>query len=93
MPKSCAARAIFVAAEELVREAIALAGTTDAFNRRARACRDLGEVLKLADRASEAAVALERAIEFYEQKGNLVGAAQVRSLEADPALSRRHKAR
>jgi hypothetical protein len=38
---------------------------------------DLAEVLLLADRAEEAAVTLEQALERYKRKGNLVSAQRV----------------
>ena len=73
-------------AERLGREAVRLSETTDGLNRRAKVHRDLGVVLKLADRADEASVALERAGDLYEQKGNVAGAAEVRALLDDHAL-------
>jgi tetratricopeptide (TPR) repeat protein len=80
-----ARRGEFEIAEELAREAVALAESTDDLNRRAKAQRDLGEVLRLAGDDNGAASAFARAIELFEQKGNLVGAARVRLLEEELA--------
>jgi hypothetical protein len=41
---------------------------------------DLGEVLELLGQGEEAHAARERALEMFEQKGDLVSAAQTRSL-------------
>ena len=81
-----ARRGEYVIGEELAREGVALADTTDDLNRRAKAHRDLGEVLRLARNGNDASSAFERAIELYGQKGNVVGAAGVRVLEDDLAL-------
>ncbi len=81
-----ARRGEFETARKLAVEAARIAEPSDALNRRARVQRDLGEVLRLAGSASEAASAFEHAIDLYEQKGNLVGAAQVRALQDDLAL-------
>jgi DNA-binding SARP family transcriptional activator len=66
-------------AERLALEGVALADSTDDLNRRARARRELAEVLRLAGKQREASAASQHAIELYEQKGNLAGAARVRS--------------
>jgi DNA-binding SARP family transcriptional activator len=73
-------------AEEVGREATMLADATDDLNRRANAHRCIGEGLRLAGRANEALAEFERAIELYELKGNLPGAAGVRTLENELAL-------
>jgi class 3 adenylate cyclase/predicted ATPase len=73
-------------AEELAREGARLSEQSDGLNWQAKASRDLGEVLEMAGRHNEAVSAFERAIELYEQKGNLAGAAQVRSLDDDLAV-------
>jgi len=75
-----ARRGEFETARALVQQAARLSESSDGLNRRAKAQADLGEVLRLAGSASEAASAFEQAIELYEQKGNLVAASQVRSL-------------
>jgi DNA-binding SARP family transcriptional activator len=84
--KILARRGAFDAAVAVGSQAVTLAESTDGLNRTAKAQRDLGEVLRLAGRADEASVAFKRAIELYELKGNVVGAAQVRSRQDDLAL-------
>lgn len=81
-----ARRGEFAAAEKFACEGVAVSERTDDLNRRAEARRDLGEVLRLAGRAAEAASAFGQAIALFEQKGNLVSAVNVRSLQEDPAL-------
>ena len=76
----------FDAAESLACDAVELSEASDALNRRAKVHRDFGDVLRLAGRPAQAAEALGRAIELYEQKGNLVGAAQARRFQDDYAL-------
>jgi tetratricopeptide (TPR) repeat protein len=80
-----ARRGEFAIAEKLAREAVELAASTDDLNRRAKAERDLGEVLRLTGDDNAAASTFARAIALFEQKGNLVGAARVRSLNAELA--------
>ena len=65
-------------AERLAREAVAAGEGTDMLYQRGDAYADLGEVLALAGRASEAATALERACEHYERKGTIVSARRAR---------------
>ena len=86
--KVLARRGVHQAAEELAHDAVTLSDATDGLNRRAKGQRDLGEVLLLGGSAGEAGSAFERAIELYDQKGNLVGAARVRSLREGLALVR-----
>jgi DNA-binding SARP family transcriptional activator len=81
-----ALRGDFEPAEALGREGVKLTGATDDVNRRAEAWRDLGVVLRLAGKAGEAGSAFERAIDLFEQKGNVAGATQVRSLQDDHVL-------
>jgi DNA-binding SARP family transcriptional activator/tetratricopeptide (TPR) repeat protein len=78
--KVLARRGDLVAAEALAREAIAFAEKSDFLHSRGDALADLAEVLRLADRPDEAAEALERAIEPYEQKGNVLAVARTRAL-------------
>ena len=82
-----ARRGAFAVAEELAREGVALSASTDDLNRQAKALRDLGVVLRLAGRNYEARTILEAASSRYEQKGNLVGAAHVRSLQDEAVLA------
>ncbi|MGH3064949.1 MAG: AAA family ATPase, partial [Gaiellaceae bacterium] len=82
-----ARRGEFEAARKLAVEAQRIAEPSDGLNRCARVQRDLGEVLRLAGRASEAASAFKRAIDLYQEKHNIVGVAQVRSLQNVLALA------
>jgi predicted ATPase/DNA-binding SARP family transcriptional activator len=77
--KLFARRADFVAAEQLAREAVALAATSDFLLAHADALADLGEVLGLAGRRDEAAEAHRSAIELHERKGNVLAANQMRA--------------
>jgi tetratricopeptide (TPR) repeat protein len=65
--------------QALAQAAVELARQTDMVNLTADAFRDLGEVLSLLERQSEAAGALRDAALLYEQKGNKVMAARVRA--------------
>jgi class 3 adenylate cyclase/tetratricopeptide (TPR) repeat protein len=67
-------------AEQLAREAVERADQTDQVEIQAEARADLGEVLRLAGRRQEAAAQLNRAVQLYERKGNVVAAKQVRSV-------------
>jgi class 3 adenylate cyclase/tetratricopeptide (TPR) repeat protein len=67
-------------AEELARQAVALAEATDYLNLHADALVSLATVLTARDRAEEAAATVRDALRLYEAKGNLVAAARVRSL-------------
>jgi DNA-binding SARP family transcriptional activator/class 3 adenylate cyclase len=67
-------------AERLAKEAVALAGHTDALSQRGNVLLALGEVLRVCDRAAEAAAAIEDAIRLFEAKGNVAASAQARSL-------------
>ncbi|HWQ23459.1 MAG TPA: BTAD domain-containing putative transcriptional regulator [Gaiellaceae bacterium] len=72
--------------EHVAREAVRLAESTDGLNQRAKAERDLAEVLRLAGREDEAAAAFARAIELYEERGNTVAAARTRAMLDGRAL-------
>ena len=65
-------------AEQLAREAVAIAETTDALNWLGDALSDLAEVLHAAGRRDEALATLTHALERYERKQNLAQAAQTR---------------
>jgi tetratricopeptide (TPR) repeat protein len=67
-------------AEELAREAVERADRTDQVEIQAEACADLGEVLRLAGRRKEATTQLNRAVQLYDRKGNVVAAKQVRTI-------------
>ncbi len=64
-------------AEEAVREAVALADETDAVNQQAAVQLSLADVLRLADRATEALEALTCARLLYERKENAAAAARL----------------
>ncbi len=74
-------------AERLALEAVSLAEETDMLNWHANALADLGEVYLLLGRAEEARDRLERALELYEQKGNLVAAEKARNTLAQAVLA------
>jgi len=68
------------AAEEMAREAVALAQGTDFVNVQADANADLAETLQLLGHADAALQALEEALRLYEAKGNVVSANAARAL-------------
>jgi DNA-binding SARP family transcriptional activator len=63
----------------LAQEAVSLARQTDFLNFRAEALVDLAEVFTLARRPAESQPCLDEALDLYDQKGNLVAAANVRT--------------
>jgi tetratricopeptide (TPR) repeat protein len=65
-------------AERFAREAVAMAERTDFLNLQGDARMALADILRLAGRADEAADAAQRALEHYEQKGNVVAAGWAR---------------
>jgi tetratricopeptide (TPR) repeat protein len=65
-------------AEALARQAIDRASQSDDPNFRGATLVDLAELLELSGRAEERDAALEQALAFYEQKGNVVMAERVR---------------
>ncbi len=71
------------AAERLAREAVQIGEQTEALNHQADTYADLGEVLMLAGRRTEAAEALEQALTRYESKENLVRAGRARERLAE----------
>jgi class 3 adenylate cyclase/tetratricopeptide (TPR) repeat protein len=80
--KILARRGQFWLAEACVREAVRLAEQTDDINSQGRALIDLAEVLELAGRRTDAVGVLERALELFEQKGNVVSAEKARAVLA-----------
>ena len=76
-----ARRGEIVRGEALAREGVAIADRTDDLNRRAKAYRALGDTLRRAARPDEAVAAFACAVDLFQLKGNLVGAAGVRALE------------
>ena len=77
--KVLARRGDLAAAEELAREAVAFAESSDFLSTHADAMLDLAEVLLLAGRSDEARPSIEVAVRLYEQKGNVVAAARARA--------------
>jgi class 3 adenylate cyclase len=71
-------------AEGLLREAVALAAPTDEVTLQADLAVALSQVLDLAGRPDEARVELERGLDLFEQKGDLVDAARARERLARP---------
>ena len=71
---------------ELARASVQLMASTDAPIWRANAARDYADVLRRAERLTEAEDALREALDLYERKGSAVAAARVR--EALEELSR-----
>jgi class 3 adenylate cyclase/tetratricopeptide (TPR) repeat protein len=76
--KVLARRGEHVEAERLACEAVAIGEGTDILNGQGDANADLAEVLLLGNKPDEAAAALERALDRYERKGNLVMAGRTR---------------
>jgi class 3 adenylate cyclase/tetratricopeptide (TPR) repeat protein len=77
-------------AERLAREAVVICKETDMLDAQGAVYADLAEVLSLAGRPKEAAVALGQALERYERKGNIVSTrrTQARLAELEEATSR-----
>ena len=66
-------------ARALAREAVGLFATTDMVNDQAHAVSSLAEVLRRTGSEGEAAMELERAVELYKSKGNVVAAERARA--------------
>ena len=77
--KLLARRGNVAEAEDLDREAVALAGATDYVDLHAEALAALGEVLLVAERRDDAVRALEQAVSLFEAKGNTVAATAIRN--------------
>ena len=67
----------------LADEAVGVADLTDDLNLRADALVNLAESLRLADAPDQATDALQRAVQLYEQKGNVVGAARASMIASE----------
>ena len=67
-------------AEELIDEAVAIVERTDFLFDRGTVQLDRAEVMELLGRNEEARAARERALEMFEEKGDLVSAARTRAL-------------
>jgi tetratricopeptide (TPR) repeat protein len=72
-------------AEQLARDAVAIAEGTDYIEGQGYAYVDLADVLVLARKPAEAVAALEQALERYERKGNVVSAQRTRERLAELA--------
>jgi len=77
--KVLARRAHAEEAERLIREAVAIVDPTQHLDFRAGALVDLGTVLELVGKTEDARAALERALDLYERKGNVVMAMRTRA--------------
>ena len=76
-------------AEALAREALTLFAETDMVDFQAHALSDLAEVLALGGEREAAARELDRAVELFEAKGNVVGAGHARAALVEiPAMGR-----
>jgi tetratricopeptide (TPR) repeat protein len=81
--KVLARRGDVAEADRLAREAVAIGEQTEFLTGQADTHADLAEVRSVAGRSQEAAAALERALERYEQKGNIASARRTQSRLAD----------
>ena len=81
--KVLARRSDHAEAERLAREAVAVAEDTDMLDAQGNVYADYAEVLLLAGKTDEAATALERALERFERKANLVSAQRARARLAE----------
>ncbi len=88
--KVLARRGEHAEAERLAREAVAICDETDMLDAQGDVYADLAEVLILTGKPTEAASALEQALERYKRKGNLVSTqrAQTRLVELRAASPR-----
>ena len=80
-----AQRGELASAEDLALEAVAFAAESDFLDSHGDALVSLATVFRLSGAPQEAATALERAVELYDQKGNVVSAARARSQLEDVA--------
>jgi class 3 adenylate cyclase/tetratricopeptide (TPR) repeat protein len=81
--KVLARRGEHAEAERLAREAVAICDETDMLDAQGDAYADLAEVLKFASKPTEAASALEQALERYERKESRVSAQRARERLAE----------
>jgi class 3 adenylate cyclase/predicted ATPase len=72
--KVAAARSDFDRAEQLAREAVTIASSTDYLDLVAGTWLDLAEILMTVGKNDEATPAAQHALRLYEQKGNVIGA-------------------
>jgi class 3 adenylate cyclase len=78
--KILARRHEFARAEACAKEALHIVEATDDLNSQGRALMDFAEMLELSNRPDDAAAAVERALELFERKGNVVSAEKARAL-------------
>ena len=78
------------AAEALAREGVAFASQSDFLHSHAEVLMDLAEVLHLAGRTGEAAVAIEEAIRLHERKGNVIAADKARVVREEFSVGTWH---
>jgi class 3 adenylate cyclase/tetratricopeptide (TPR) repeat protein len=67
-------------AEQVAREAVAIASSTDYLDLHANTLADLAQILTLAGRADEAATTTAEAIRLYNEKGNVAAVRTLRGL-------------
>jgi len=73
-------------AERLARDAVELAGRTDALNRHGDALLALAEILRLQNREDEADGKIREALRLYGQKGNVVSAERAKGMLLEGAI-------
>jgi len=77
--KALARRGELEAAEQLARDAVALAEQSDFLDLHGNALMDLSEVLWIRGRSAEATTAAESALAIFRRKGNRVSAKRARA--------------
>jgi tetratricopeptide (TPR) repeat protein len=87
--KNLARRGEYESGETMIAEAITMADATDDLDLLGRRWMDKAEVLQLGGDVERAASSLDRAIELFEQKGNVVLAARARMRHARASAARR----
>ena len=80
LARTTARRADPVTAEQLARDAVALAEETDSLDLRGGTLVALGEVLRDAGRSEEASARLDEALELFQRKGNAAATATFRAV-------------
>jgi class 3 adenylate cyclase len=73
-------------AEQLAREAVHLVARTDALNRRGDSLLALAEILHAQGSAGDALGSIRKALELYEQKGNVVSAERAKAMLFEGAI-------
>ena len=80
---SLAGRGELESAEALARDAVRAVEQTDDLNRQGRVLVALAEIVRSAGREADAVSLLERALELFERKGNVVAADKLRGVLAE----------